>query len=451
MKRIYKSNNVNRVLAIFCVILITLSGQTTARAISLIRDTEIENTIRVYSQPIFEAAGLAASDIQIHIVSDHTLNAFVAGGQRLFINSGLLMEAEDAGQVIGVIAHETGHISGGHLVRLQESLKNSTAKSILTMVLGGIAAIATGQGEAASAVIAGSATLQQRSILSYTRTMEQSADQAAVAFLDETGYSSRGLLHFLSKLSGQELLSTERQDPYLRSHPLTHDRIEFMRNHVATSPHSETPLRADLVQAHNRMRAKLKGFINPPSRTLREYKANSSSFAARYARTVAYKKLFKIDQALALLEDLLAESPNDPFLFELKGDVLQDAGRIAESILPYQKAVDILPWAALIRVNLAQSQLELKDTQASDAALENLRQAVRYEPEMPLLWRLLATAHARNEDQANVMLSLAEEALLKGKKAEARQRAKQAMDLLTEGTASWIRAQDIQKTTRKKK
>lgn len=451
MKRIYKSNNVNRVLAIFCVILITLSGQTTARAISLIRDTEIENTIRVYSQPIFEAAGLAASDIQIHIVSDHTLNAFVAGGQRLFINSGLLMEAEDAGQVIGVIAHETGHISGGHLVRLQESLKNSTAKSILTMVLGGIAAIATGQGEAASAVIAGSATLQQRSILSYTRTMEQSADQAAVAFLDETGYSSRGLLHFLSKLSGQELLSTERQDPYLRSHPLTHDRIEFMRNHVATSPHSETPLRADLVQAHNRMRAKLKGFINPPSRTLREYKANSSSFAARYARTVAYKKLFKIDQALALLEDLLAESPNDPFLFELKGDVLQDAGRIAESILPYQKAVDILPWAALIRVNLAQSQLELKDTEASDAALENLQQAVRYEPEMPLLWRLLATAHARNEDQANVMLSLAEEALLKGKKAEARQRAKQAMDLLTEGTASWIRAQDIQKTTRKKK
>ena len=224
-----------------------------------------------------------------------------------------------------------------------------------------------------------------------------------------------------------------------------------MRNHVATSPHSETPLRADLVQAHNRMRAKLKGFINPPSRTLREYKANSSSFAARYARTVAYKKLFKIDQALALLEDLLAESPNDPFLFELKGDVLQDAGRIAESILPYQKAVDILPWAALIRVNLAQSQLELKDTQASDAALENLRQAVRYEPEMPLLWRLLATAHARNEDQANVMLSLAEEALLKGKKADARQRAKQAMDLLTEGTASWIRAQDIQKTTRKKK
>ena len=451
MKRIYNPKYVNRLVAVLCAVLITLSGQTWARSISLIRDTEIENTIRVYSQPIFEAAGLEASDIQIHIVNDPVLNAFVAGGQRLFINTGLLMRAEHAGQVIGVIAHETGHISGGHLVRLQESLRNSTAKSILTLVLGGITAVATGKGEAAGAVVAGGATLQQRSILSYTRTMEQSADQAAALYLDEAGYSGRGLLQFLSTLSGQELLSAERQDPYVRSHPLTRDRIEFMRNHVAKSPHSDTPMRDDLVQAHDRMRAKLKGFINPPARTLREYKADDTSFAARYARAVAYKKQFKIDESLALLDGLLAESPTDPFLFELKGDVLQDAGRVAESISPYQTAVDMLPWAALIRVSLAQSQLELKDRAASDAALENLQQAVRYEPEMPLLWRLLATAHARNDDQANVMLSLAEEALLKGNKSEARQRAKRAMELLSEGSASWIRAQDIQQAAKKKK
>ena len=185
--------NVNHLLTILCAILITLSGQTWARSISLIRDTEIENTIRVYSLPLFKAAGLKASNIQIHIVNDPALNAFVAGGQRLFINTGLLMRAEHAGQVIGVIAHETGHISGGHLVRLQESLSNSTAKSILTLVLGGIAAVATGKSEAAGAVLAGSAALQQRSVLSYTRTMEQSADQAAVVYLDEAGYLS--LIH----------------------------------------------------------------------------------------------------------------------------------------------------------------------------------------------------------------------------------------------------------------
>jgi len=450
LKRIYNPKNVNRLLTIFCAILITLSGQTWARSISLIRDTEIENTIRVYSLPLFKAAGLEASNIQIHIVNDPALNAFVAGGQRLFINTGLLMRAEHAGQVIGVIAHETGHISGGHLVRLQESLSNSTANSILAMVLGGIAAVATGKSEAAGAVIAGSAALQQRSVLSYTRTMEQSADQAAVVYLDEAGYSGRGLLQFLNTLSGQELLSGKHQDPYLRSHPLTRDRIEFMRNHVLQSPHSETPLSEDLVQAHDRMRAKLKGFINPPARTLREYKRDDTSFAARYARAVAYKKEFKIDEALALLDGLLAEFPNDPFLHELKGDVLQDAGRVAESIPPYQKAASMLPWAALIRVSLAQSQLELNDHRATGAALENLQQAVRYEPKMPLLWRLLATAHARNDNQAYVMLSLAEEALLKGKKPEARHRATQAMKLLPEGSASWIRAQDIQETAKKK-
>lgn len=436
--------------AMVCLALITLSSQTSARGISLIRDTEIENTIRVFSAPIFDAAGLQASDIQIHIVNDPTLNAFVAGGQRLFINTGLLMRADHAGQVIGVIAHETGHISGGHLLRLQESLRNSTATSILTLVLGGLAAVASGQPEAAGAVIAGGASVQQRSLLSYTRSMEQAADQAAANYLEEAGYSGEGLLEFLGTLSGQELLTTESQDPYTRSHPLTRDRIEFMRNHVAASNFSNKPLPEDIREAHDRMRAKLKGFINPPSRTLREYKATNPSFSARYARAVAFKKLHKIDEALALLDGLLEDSPNDPFLYELQGDILQDAGRVSESVPPYRKAVEILPWAALIRINMAQSLLELNDDTASVEALENLQQALRYEPEIPLLWRLLATAYSRADDQAHVMLALAEEAILIGKRSEARQRATRAMDLLPEGSASWVRAQDIQNATKKK-
>lgn len=404
----------------------------------------------MFAAPIFRAAGLNAADIQIHIVNDTSLNAFVAGGQRLFINSGLLMRAEHAGQVIGVIAHETGHISGGHLVRLQESLRHSTAKSILTMVLGGLAAVATGKGEAAGAVVAGGASIQQRSILNYTRSMEQAADQAAANFLDDSGYSGQGLFEFLGTLSSQELLSVERQDPYLLSHPLTRDRIEFMRNHVARSKFSDKPLPDNILVAHDRMRAKLKGFINPPSRTLREYDAGDTGFAARYARAIAFKKLFKIDDALVLLDGLLQDSPNDPFLYELKADVLQDAGRVAESIPPYTKAIEMLPWAALIRVSLAQSQLEMNEPKFSEAALDNLQQAARYEPEMPLLWRLLATAYARSDDQANVMLSLAEEALLKGNESEARQRAKRAMELLPQGSANWVRAQDIEQAVQKK-
>ncbi len=409
----------SQLLGAFCFALISLSSHTSAKAISFIRDTEIENTIRVYSSPIFEAAGLNIADIQIHIVNDPALNAFVAAGQRLFINTGLLMRAEHAGQVIGVIAHETGHISGGHLVRLHERLRGSTAKTVLTTLFQGVAA-------------------------SYTRSMEQSADQAAVSFLDEAGYSARGLAEFLDMLSKQEALLTGSQDVYLRSHPLTRDRIKFMNDHVANSAVSDKPLPIHVQQAHDRMRAKLKGFINPPARTLREYKVDDPSFSARYARAIAFKKLHRIDESLALIDGLIAEAPNDPFLYELKGDVLQDADRIRESIPPYEKALEILPWAALIRINLAQSQLESKDPALADAALENLLEAVRYEPEIQLLWRLLATAYARFDDNANVMLALAEEALLAGKQSEAQQRATRALEMLPEGSASWRRAQDIQ-------
>jgi len=417
--RFKTSNLIVRLLAACCFVLITLSSATSAKAISFIRDTEIENTIRVFSAPIFKAAGLNVGDIQIHIVNDPALNAFVAAGQRLFINTGLLMRAEHAGQVIGVIAHEAGHISGGHLIRLHESLRGSTAKAVLTSLFGGVAA-------------------------NYTRSMEQSADQAAVTFLDEAGYSGKGLAEFLGTLSKAEALLTGSRDIYLRSHPLTSDRIKFMNDHVATSTLSDKLLPADVQQAHDRMRAKLKGFINPPSRTLREYKADDLSFSARYARAIAYKELHEIDTSLALIDGLIAEHPNDPFLYELKGDVLQDAGRVAESVPPYSKALEFLPWAALIRVNLAQSQLEAKDPGLGDAALENLLQAVGYEPEMPLLWRLLATAYARVGDQANVMLALAEEALLTGKNSEAQQRATRALEMLPVGSAGARRAEDIQ-------
>ncbi len=420
-----KKQKVTRLLAVFGFTLITLLGHTSAKAISFIRDTEIENTIRVYSAPIFEAAGLNVSDIQIHIVNDPALNAFVAAGQHLFINTGLLMRAGHAGQVIGVIAHETGHISGGHLIRLHENLRGSTAKTILTTLFGGVAA-------------------------NYSRSMEQAADQAATSFLEEAGFSGRGLAEFLGTLAKQEAMLTGNQDIYLRSHPLTRDRIKFMNDHVAKSALSDKPLPVDIQHAHDRMRAKLKAFINPPSRTLREYRANDSSFSARYARAIAYKKMYKIEKSIALIDGLLAVAPNDPFLHELKGDILQDAGRVAESVKPYKKALEFLPWAALIRVSLGQSQLEAKDPALADEALDNLLEAVRYEPEIPLLWRLLATAYARENDQGNVMLALAEEALLTGRKTEALERAARAAKMLPEGSASQRRAQDIQSTAKNK-
>lgn len=444
MKRILEIRVASLFLASLCMSLITPLSKSAAREFSFIRDTEIENTIRVYTYPIFEAAGLTASAVKIHLLNDPVLNAFVAGGQNIFINTGLLMRADDAGQVIGVLAHETGHITGGHLARIQNELKNSTARTIIAMVLGGLAAVASGQADAAVGVLAGSATLGQRSLLNYTRSMEQNADQAAVDYLETAGLSSKGLLQFLGILAEQESLVVEYQDPYVRSHPLTQDRIKFMENHVANSALSKLPTPENLQILHDRMRAKLKGFLNPPNRTLTEYKSGDQSFSAKYARAIAFKKLHKIDEAVEIVEGLIQDSPEDPFLHELKGDILQDGGRIRESVIPYRKAVQLLPWAALIRTSLAKSLLELNDPAADVEAGENLAEALRYEREAPGIWRLAATAYDRNGDRGNVMLALAEAAMLQGQYSEAVVRAARASELLPNGSGGWIRAQDIQ-------
>ncbi|MBL4720074.1 MAG: M48 family metalloprotease [Alphaproteobacteria bacterium] len=437
--------------AISLGVLLTPLSTATARGFSFIRDTEIENAIRIYTAPIFQAAGLQAADIRIFLINDPTLNAFVAGGQNIFINTGLLMRATGPNQVIGVLAHETGHITGGHLARIQDRLSNASAQTILTYVLGGLAAVASGQAGAAQAVIAGGVQIQQASMLNYTRSMEQNADQAAVTFLDEANISSKGLMEFLELLSSQESLIVANQDPYARSHPLTKDRIKFMQNHVANSPLTMKPTPDALQAMHERMRGKLKGFLNEPERSLNEFDATDENIGAQYARAIAFKRQHKIDDALAIMDALLTKSPKDPFFHELKGDILQDAGRIRASVAPYRAAVKILPWAALIRTNLAQSLLELNDADADEEALENLREAVRYEPEIGQIWRLLSTAHARHGDQGNVMLALAEEAMLRGRDAEARGRAERALNLLPRGSSGWFRAQDIANATSESK
>jgi len=199
------------------------------------------------------------------------------------------------------------------------------------------------------------------------------------------------------------------------------------------------------------MRAKLKGYLNPLARTLKEFPETDTSVPARYARAIAYKEKHRVAEALALVDGLIAESPNDPFFHELRGDVLQDAGRVAESVAPYRKSVEILPWAALIRINLSQSLLELNDPALDREALENLVEAIRYEPEIPLAWRLMSTAYSRSGDDANVMLALAEEALLTGKPDVAQYRASRALELLPTGSAGWVRAQDIKNATDKSK
>ena len=339
---------------------------------SFIRDTELENTIRGYATPIFTAAGLDPSVVRIYLVNDRQINAFVAGGQNLFINTGLLMQSEDAGQVVGVIAHEAGHIAGGHLVRVHDALARGTAESILAMVLGAAAMVA-GAPQVGAAVMSGGQNVALRNFLQYTRTQEGSADAAAMRYLDATQQSARGLLSFFQLLSGQEMLVSAGQDPYLRTHPLTQDRIQALSTFVAQSPHSNAPVKPEFQQQHRRMLAKLHAFLDDPTLTRRRYPSGDQSLEARYAEAIVQHRTAHLDKALVVVDGLIAEYPADPYFQELKGQILFESGRPKEALQPYRKAVEMLPEAPLLRVDLARVEMAINDPQLLEPAIANLR------------------------------------------------------------------------------
>jgi predicted Zn-dependent protease len=419
------------------------AAQGGPQQLSFIRDSEIENTVRFYVTPLFRYAGLDPDNVQIHLVNDSRLNAFVANGQHIFINTGLLIASQNPLQVMGVIAHETGHIHGGHLLRAREAIRNAQIQSLIAMALGVGAAVASRDGGAAMATLGLGSKIVEGTFLKYTRTQEQSADQFALTALDAEHISARGLLEFFKILENQEFLLTDRQDPYMRTHPLTQDRIEFVRNHVEHSPYSNNKLPPIYQELHDRMRAKLIGFLDAPSRTFSLYKETDKSIPARYARAIAYHKAASTQKALAEVDSLIAERPKDPYFHELKGQILFEVGRPADSVVSYQKAVELLPHDALIRTNLGQSLVALNTPQADDKAIATLNEASRLDPDYSPTWRLLGIAYGRRGDMGMASLSLAENALLIGDISSARAQAARADRLLPKGSPSWNRVQDI--------
>ena len=419
--------------------------------ISLIRDAETENIIRAYATPLFQAAGLNPEDVRIHLVNDRSLNAFVAGGQRLFINTGLILQSQHSGQLIGVIAHEVGHISGGHLSKMEDELRRASAQQILAMIIGGAAAIGTGRGDAGAAVMMGGAGTALRGFLAFTRTQESSADAAALQFLDQTRQSAQGLLEFIQFLEKQDPRSADRQDPYLRTHPLSRERVEVLRQHVAASPHSAVPPAAAFELVHKRMKAKLFAFLNPLGHTLRQYPERDQSLVARYARAVAYYRVPQLDKALELIDVLIREHPDDPYFYELRGQMLFENGRVADAVGPYEKAVRLLPDSGLLKGDLARVQIETQDPALLEPAIAHLNAALREDRAQPFYWRQLAIAHGRRGDMAESSLALAEEAMLLNRKEEARYHAGRAEQLLPRGSPGWLKAQDILEAARLKK
>ncbi len=411
--------------------------------IRLIRDAEIENIIRSYSTPIFDAAGLADEAVSIHLVQDDRLNAFVAGGQRLFINTGLLMRAESANQVIGVIAHEAGHIAGGHLARVQEELRNAQIKSILATIVGAAVGVATGEGGAAGTIVTGGRGVALTDLLKYTRTQESSADAAALKYLDRTGQSARGLAEFFRLLQTDNRLQGGREHPYLSSHPLTSDRISAVESHLALSRFADSIEPRNQIIDHHMMRAKLIGFMMPFDNVLEIFPDTDGSQPSRYARSTAYYRDGNLSVAIPLVDSLIAESPRNPYFYELKGQMLFENGRIEESLEPYGKSVKLAPDEPLLRVGLARSQIETGNRALLKDAQLHLKIAAGQEAGMREIWRLSTIVNGRLGQMGEMALAQAEYELRGGQNVAARTLADRAIDQLPKGSPGWLRAQDI--------
>lgn len=375
-----------------------------ARGLGLIRDAEIETYLRELSAPVMQSAGINPRDVRIYLVNDGALNAFVAGGMNLFLNTGLIIRTETPEQLLGVIAHETGHIAGGHLTRVAPAQKRAAIEMIAAAILAAAAGVA-GAPDVAGAIVAGGATQATAGLAKFSRGQEQAADQAAVTYLERTGITSEGLAEFLVVLE-QENITRTRPPPYLLSHPLTRDRVSFVEQQAKTRGGHE--LDGAVHAEHARVRAKLQGFLDRPDRTLREY-ANDDSLPGRYAQAIAYYRTPDLQRALGVIDGLIADYPDDPYFHELKGQMLFEHGRVADAVAPYRQAVRYAPQSSLLHLGLGRALLE---SGAQADAIVELRETVRLEPSSAAGWRYLGIALGRSGSTAEADWALGESAYL---------------------------------------
>lgn len=435
-----------RLFLAFLIISFAFLKQTPVMAQSLIRDAEIENTIRGYSNPIFTAAGLNPKDVQIYIVNDKSMNAFVTDGQKMFLNTGIILEAKAPNQLKGVIAHETGHIAGGHLARSTQAEKSAMVPAYISIALG-IAAIAAGAPDAGAALLASSQQFALLSFFTYTRIQEASADQAALQYLEKTHQSGQGLVDFFEKFRYNEIMSDARKEPYFRSHPLSGDRILALQSKLSKSDYANTKDTQEEIDQFKMMQAKIFGFVSTSEQTYLKYNYRDNSKPSLYARAIAFYRAPDLQMATSTLDKLLVQEPNNPYFNELMGQILFENNKTKESIIYYEKATQQAPKESLLYVGLARAYIAQNDKTYFEKADLALKNAIRLETENSFAWNQLAIVADRQGKAGLARLATAEEAFTLGDFARANRFSQVAMKNLERKTPEWQRASDIRVIT----
>lgn len=436
-----------------------LISSTSADAAGLIRDAETESLIRIYAKPIFNAAGLGSQGIRIHIVNDRSFNAFVVDGHNMFMHAGTLMSAKTPNEVIGVIAHESGHITGGHLARLRTQMQKAKSAALMLQILG-LAAMAAGAvagipgvGQAGMGVAYGGQDAAIRSLLAYRQDEESSADQAGITFLNATKQSGRGMIETFEFMQSK-IMGVQGINPYLQTHPMPQQRLAQLRELVASSPYHDNVDPPELRFRHDLMKAKLFGFLDEPQTVLNRYPKTDLSLPAMYARAIATYRQSGVQAAMPQLDALIAAKPDWPYFYEIKGQFLFESGNPAAAVPPLRESVRLSPNEPLLRVMLGQALLGTNDRKLVDEAITNLRTALAREETSAMGYRQLAAAYARKAEavqavgakkqfMAQAELASAEAYFYEGQLRLAKQQAKRAKAGFVDGTPNWIKADDI--------
>jgi predicted Zn-dependent protease len=424
-------------------------AQTGSQAgIPVIRDAEIEQLLRDYSQPILRVAGLAQQNVQVVIINEKSFNAFVMDAHRIFVNSGALMQATAPNQLIGVFAHETGHIVGGHLSKMRQELATAQTAAIVAMLLG-IGAVVAGArtnsmdtGNVGMAALAAPQSYLQHTLLAYQRAQEEQADRAGVRFLTMTGQSAKGMYDTFKRFADEMMFSAAYIDPYVQNHPMPAERMAALAELVKT-PYWDKKDPPELQFRHDLMRAKLYGFTERADTVMRRYPSTDTSIPARYARAIATYRFGDTRAALSQIESLIQSMPDYPYFYELEGQALLENGHAAEAIAPLRRAVELAPSPALIQILLAQALIATNNAKMAREAIPLLRAALIKEPESGDAYEQLAMAYGHNGDLAEADLASAQAAFARGDNKTARELAARAKTRFPVGSPGWVKADDI--------
>ena len=417
----------------------------------VLRDAETEQLLREYTRPILRAAGLEKQNIQMVIINQGVFNAFVADGRRIFVNYGAIMQSETPNQIIGVMAHETGHLAGGHLAKMREQMAQAQTQMIIAMLLGAGAMVAGAQGgggnsglaNAGAAMFSAPGEIIRRNLLSYVRQQEENADKAGVKFLNTTGQSSKGMYETFKRFTEESLFAARGSDPYVQSHPMPAQRVAALEELARSSPYWDKKDDPALQLRHDMVRAKISAFMERQETVYRRYPMSNNSLPARYAHAIATYRHGDLRSALAQIDALLQQQPNNPYFYEVRGQALLEGGKPQEAIAPLRKAVQLSNNSPLIEMMLGQALVATGNNAYTDEAISILRAATAREPEALIGYTQLAMAYGRKGDYAQADLASAQAAYLRGDSKTARDLASRAKTRFAIGTPGWVKADDI--------